>query len=166
MNHGALALAGITAAVAALGGAGGAAAQQQTAPPPLQWLAGCWESRRGDLVIEEQWLAPRGGVLVGASRTARRDSVTEYEFMRIYPRAGDLIFAAAPSGQAPAEFTATAVTAGEVVFENAAHDFPRRISYRHQPPDSLIAEISGELQGTTRRIAFRYARAACVPPPR
>jgi hypothetical protein len=141
-------------------------AQQPLEAAPLQWLAGCWESRRGDVTIEEQWLAPRGGVLLGVSRTARRDSVIEYEYMRIYPRAGALVFAASPSGQAPAEFTESALTATEVLFENPAHDFPQRIRYRAQSPDSLIAEIEGDRQGTTRRIAFRYARTPCVPAPR
>jgi len=45
----------------------------------LKWLAGCWLMRSGALTIEEQWLAPGGGILLGTSRTTRGDSLVAYE---------------------------------------------------------------------------------------
>ncbi len=51
---------------------------------PLAWLAGCWELRAGPRLIEEQWLSPRGGMLLGMSRTMRGGTVVEYEHLRIY----------------------------------------------------------------------------------
>ncbi len=32
------------------------------------WLAGCWEVTAGELVIEEHWMAVRGGTLLGPPR--------------------------------------------------------------------------------------------------
>src|SRR5262249_31238056 len=88
----------------------------------ISWLAGCWQMERGGTVIEEQWMAPRGHSMIGMGRTARGDSVTEYEFTRIYRAGSVLVYAANPSGQAGAEFRSTAV-GDEVVFENLQHDF-------------------------------------------
>ena len=128
----------------------------------LQWLAGCWEGQRGALVMEEQWQVPRAGVLLGLGRTTRGDSLVGYEFMRIHARGATLVLAAQPSGQVPAEFVARTVSAREVVFENPAHDFPQRISYRAVGVDSLHARIEGMRNGQLRGIDFPYARTACA----
>ena len=50
----------------------------------LSWLSGCWERRTANGVVEEQWSSAAGGALLGFSRTLRRDSLVEYEFMRIF----------------------------------------------------------------------------------
>lgn len=150
--------------------AGASAARAQTQRPtgsgdaaPLEWLAGCWEGSVGTRVIEEHWLAPRGGVLLGLSRTTRDGSVVEHEFMHIYPRDGALVLAATPSGQAPTEFAGRAPGNAEVLFENAAHDFPQRIRYRRVGQDSLVAEIEGGAGDALRRMRFPYVRVPCFP---
>jgi hypothetical protein len=140
------------------------AAQAQRAPVPttrLGWLAGCWEARSGARVVEEQWMRPRGGSLLGMSRTVAADSTVGHELMRIVERGGGLVFEAHPSGQAPAEFPAVEAGPERAVFANPAHDFPQRIIYRRVGADSLLARVEGERDGTTRGIDFRYARVAC-----
>ena len=38
----------------------------------LAWLQGCWETAAAaDRTVEEQWTAPRGGSMLGTSRTVR-----------------------------------------------------------------------------------------------
>ena len=37
------------------------------------FMTGCWERRSNTSLVEEQWLAPRGGVMLGMSRTVRGD---------------------------------------------------------------------------------------------
>ena len=76
----------------------------------LDWLAGCWERRSGETTIEEQWMRPRGGVMLGMSRTTRRDTVIEFEHLRIFDRAGRTVYAAMPSGQPSAEFETAAMS--------------------------------------------------------
>jgi len=129
---------------------------------PLAWLAGCWELRAGSRLVEEQWLAPRGGMLLGVGRTTRGDSVVEYEYMRIYARGDTLVFAATPSGQAPAEFRAVAPGADLVTFENVAHDFPQRVQYRRIAPDSIVARVEGTRNGKVRGIDYPYRRVPCA----
>jgi hypothetical protein len=127
----------------------------------LAWLAGCWELRSGARMVEEQWTSPRGGLMLGASRAVRNDSLIEFEQVRIEQRGTDLIYVASPSRQATAEFKATALDASSVVFENPAHDFPKKIFYRRQGADSLVAGIEGPRGGTSRSINYPYKRVRC-----
>lgn len=143
-----------------------AAAGLLPAPPVridrIGWMAGCWESAGPRRVVEEQWTRPRGGTMMGVSRTVMGDSTREYEFTRIVEREGALVFVADPSGQARTEFVARAATADSVAFENPAHDFPQRIVYRRAAAgDSLHARIEATRDGQVRGADFRYARVAC-----
>lgn len=131
----------------------------------VAWLAGCWIQQARGEVIEEQWLAPRAGILLGVSRTTRGDSLVGYEFMRIQARGGSLVFAAQPSGQPPVEFPASVVSRDEVVFENGANDFPQRIRYRRSGPDSVRARIEARRGAETVGVDFGFARTACVSTP-
>ena len=54
----------------------------------LGWLAGDWASEAGGRWTEESWTAPRGGVMLGVSRSGRGEVLRDYEFIRIAP--GDL----------------------------------------------------------------------------
>jgi hypothetical protein len=131
----------------------------------LAWLAGCWVARLGGLEVQEHWLDPQGGELLGVSRTLRGDSVIAFEFLRIHRTTAGLVLAAAPSGQAPAEFGLLASAPGAVEFHNPDHDFPRQIRYRAAGADSLIAEIAGPREGVERRVRFPYARVPCMGGP-
>jgi hypothetical protein len=42
----------------------------------------------------------------------------------------------------------------DLIFENAEHDYPQRISYYHVSNDSLIAEISGNKGGELKSEQF------------
>ena len=145
----------------ALSGPAAHAQQAGAAAARLGWLAGCWEARSGGQVVEEQWMRPRGGSLLGMSRTVAADSAAGHELMRIVERSGSLVFQAHPSGQAPAEFPAVEIGDRRVVFADPAHDFPQRIIYRRVGVDSLVARVEGERGGTVRGIDFRYVRVEC-----
>lgn len=125
------------------------------------WIAGCWTRATATATIEEQWMVPRGGALIGMSRTTANGAVREYEFLRIFAAGDTLVYAATPSGQAYSEFRSVTVGAREVVFENLKHDFPQRIGYKALGRDSLLAYIEGPSGGKTRRIDYPYVRAAC-----
>ena len=127
----------------------------------LGWLSGCWELRSGARLVEEQWMVPRGGLMMGMSRTSRNDSIVEFEQIRIETRPRGVYFVASPSRQATAEFLATAITDSSATFENPAHDFPRKIAYRRQGADSLVGTIEGPRGGQTRAISFPYRRVTC-----
>jgi hypothetical protein len=139
-------------------------APQRKSLEQLKWLAGCWEMRRDDRITEEQWMSPRGGVMIGMSRTVRGDSLIELEQVRIESRGDDLYYVASPLRQAMAEFKGAVTADGGVSFENPQHDFPTKISYMRQGADSLMASIEGQRGGRTRIIEYPYRRAVCPSP--
>ena len=127
----------------------------------VSWLAGCWAQSDGRRTVEEQWMRPRGGLMLGAGRTVAGDSLVEFEQVRIFERGGRLVYGARPSGQTPAEFESIAVSDSAVVFENLAHDFPQRVMYRRVGSDSLVGRVEGSRGGRVRGVDFPYRRADC-----
>ena len=100
--------------------------------------------------------------MMGVSRTVVNGKTTEWEFLIIREGTqGFSRYVAKPSSQPEATFTSTSVTATEVVFENPAHDFPRKIVYRRDGT-TLNAAIEGPMNGQVRRIEFPYTGAACA----
>lgn len=134
---------------------------QDTGIQRVAWLQGCWRLTSPSRVVEENWTAPRGGSMLGVSRTIRADTLAEYELVVLREGAAGLTYQAHPSGQPSAAFAARTMTDSSVVFENTTHDFPQRIGYRRAPGDSLHAWIEGTVQGNLRKVEFQYARVRC-----
>jgi len=146
-----------------IGFAGLSAAEPATRPgiEALGWLAGRWACERDGRVIEEVWLPPAGGTMLGVSRTVKDGKTTAYEFVHLGPdAAGILTYTARPSGQQGASFRLVRLDSNSALFENPHHDFPQRIGYELQADGSLRAFIEGPgRDGKVRRIEFPYRRA-------
>jgi Domain of unknown function (DUF6265) len=142
-----------------------AAAIAQTAKPTindLAWLAGCWEGNLKGSALNEQWMKPAGGVMLGMGRTVAGGKVREYEFLQIREEAdGAINYVARPSGQPEASFKLKQLQHNEVIFENAEHDFPQRVIYRLQSDGSLFARIEGTSNGKARGFDYPLKRAQC-----
>src|SRR3712207_625354 len=111
--------------------------------PDLGWIAGDWVSCSPTAIIEERWLGPARGGLVGVNltRTARGRS---FEFLRVDQGAKGFAYIASPGGRSPpTEFTLVEARPGYARFENPEHDFPKRVVYRRDG-EALHAEVSGE----------------------
>jgi hypothetical protein len=130
--------------------------------PPLQtlsWLAGDWSFEKNGRVVNEIWMSPDGGTMLGMSRTVAGGRTVEYEFLFLRQDAsGDIFYVVKPSGQAETSFKLIRATATEAVFESPQHDFPQRVSYTLKPDGSLLAAIEGQKNGKTRRVEFPYQR--------
>ncbi len=137
---------------------------QQLTVDRVAWLQGCWRSTRGEATVDEQWMAPRGGTMLGMGRTVRGSKLVEYELVLIKEQDGRLAYEAHPSGQPTATFMATTASDSSVVFENPQHDFPQRVGYRRNGADALEAWIEGQANGKSRRVDFSYQRARCDAP--
>lgn len=128
----------------------------------LGWMAGCWRQLDAGVVVDEVWLGPQGGTMVGVSRTVVNDVTRSTEHMVIRTgTSGGVVFEASPSGQPPAAFLSTVVSDTLVIFENLTHDFPQQIRYTRAGSDSLVAVVSGTVREKPRAISFRYARSSC-----
>ncbi len=127
----------------------------------LRWMEGCWEFTVGERTVEEQWMAPRGGTMLGMSRTVRGRRTVAWETVLLREdSAGAISYHAFPSGQAAAVFPATEVSDSHAVFANPQHDFPQRIIYRRRA-GTLAARVEGEIGGTPRGSDFPYRKAPC-----
>lgn len=127
----------------------------------LAWMAGCWEQRRGSRVTEEQWMRPVGNAMLGMSRTVVGEQMRAWESLRILEDTERTVYLAQPNGGPATSFVASVVSDTLAVFENPAHDFPQRIAYRRISADSLVAQISAERNGATRRMEIPMQRVAC-----
>ena len=140
------------------------AGAQTVSVKDVAWLQGCWELRDGDRVVEERWMPPRAGSMLGVGRTTRGEKLVEHEYVVLTERDGRLAYEAHPSGQATATFMSKAITGRELVFEDPTHDFPQRVGYKSTGPGQLLAWVEGTSGGKPRRIEFAYRLVNCVGP--
>jgi hypothetical protein len=138
-------------------------------PAMPDWLTGCWEQRSGERWTEECWSAPRGGLMIGYSRSGEGRVLTEWEVMQIAleetqaPAEAKLVFWAAPSGQGRTRFTWAPSSEPGVTFVNSANDYPQRIRYWRQGSD-LLAEIS--MSDGSKAHRWRFVRFTSPRSPR
>jgi hypothetical protein len=127
----------------------------------IAWLAGCWTSTAGGRQVDEQWMKPLGGTMMGMSRTVVDRRTVDSEVLLIRATGSEVAYVAKPSGQAEASFRLVSATASEARFENPLHDFPQRIIYRLNPDGSLHARIEGTREGKVRNLDFPMTRGKC-----
>jgi hypothetical protein len=121
----------------------------------MTWLAGAWGGTRRTSSIEERWSPPKGGAMLGVSRTVRGEKMVAFEYLRLVERDGGLVYVAQPGGKSPTEFVLTELNKKRAVFVNPRHDYPQRIVYELSKEGALTASIGfakGRLQG------FEYKR--------
>lgn len=130
-----------------------------TAAPDLSWMSGDWKLCAGGVVVEERWIGPADGLMVGASLT-RSPKGAAFEHLRIAQTPEGWAYLASPGGRPATAFVVKSAGASEVVFENLKHDFPKRIAYRRDG-EALVAQISDE---TGKGPSWRFlpaAKASC-----
>lgn len=130
------------------------AAVAAAAPPSPAWLAGYWLMCEPGREVSETWSVPRAGTMTNTTLTLKGGKLT-VEIADIQTRDGELVFHAQPPGQAAADFPLKAATPTSVVFENLAHDFPQRVSYRREG-DVLHARIEGMTGGKLQGVDWTY----------
>jgi hypothetical protein len=122
----------------------------------LAWISGDWQTAPGGKAqIEEHWMAPAGGSMIGMGRTIASGKTVEFEYLRIEQRAEEIYYVASPKGRCPGtDFKLTRLSPQEAIFENPEHDFPKRIIYRKNLDGSLTASIDGG--PATKSMVFNY----------
>lgn len=111
----------------------------------LAWMAGTWEGRdKEGLEMEEVWLAPKGGTMLGLHRDVARGRTVSFEFLRIAVEKDGVVYWASPGGRAATPFKLAETDVRRVVFANPAHDFPKRILYWIDAAGALHARIEGD----------------------
>lgn len=134
------------------------------------FLSGCWVLDRPERKMRtvEQWMSPAGRTMIGMSRTVKDGKTTGWEYMRIEESDTGIFFISRPKENkeetyfkfAISEFNASPKDT-KAVFENPDHDFPQRVIYRSEKPDTLDARIEGTQNGKSSGIDFPYKRVKC-----
>lgn len=123
----------------------------------LAWLSGDWETAPGRMQIDEHWTKVAGGSLIGMSRMVAGAKTVFFEYLRIEARGADIYYVAHPKARTPGtDFKLTRLTAQEAVFENPAHDFPKRIIYRKNADGALTARVEGNGTEKEKPQDFHY----------
>ena len=112
----------------------------------LGWMAGHWANRTAEESIEEIWIEPAGGIMLGMNRTVRANGSSFFEFLRIEDVDGRIAYVAQPRGQAPTSFPLKSIDGRKVTFENPEHDYPQRIIYWRDGA-RLCARVEGTRKG-------------------
>ncbi|HKR58638.1 MAG TPA: DUF6265 family protein [Pyrinomonadaceae bacterium] len=123
----------------------------------FRWLVGDWQTAAGGRSqTDEHWTMAAGGSIMGLSRTVAGDRTYEFEYLRIEQRSDGIYYVAHPKARCPGtDFKLTSLTTTEAIFENPAHDFPKRITYRITPEGSLVARVDGG-PGGNQAFTFTY----------
>lgn len=151
----------VTAWLAAAGSATAA-----DAPPAriadFGFMAGCWQGGDAQSSMEEVWMRPAGGSMMGTSRVLAGGRTVFSEFVEVAEKPAGLVMTVALGiGRPGVSFTRIAAGPDEVVFENPAHDFPQRIRYRKQSDTAVLARIEGVEKGEAKGEDYAFKKIAC-----
>jgi hypothetical protein len=167
------AAAGSSAAIAQVPGTSPSAAGAPAAPlklGDLAWVAGCWKGLVNKREFREQWMPPRGELMVGISHTTMAEKTVGYEYLRFEPRADGVWYIITPSDGKEDAFrlvSRTTEKAGDVdydlfTFERTSNEFPQKIVYRRGTEGWLYAEVSGKVDAAERKVIYPMQRIDCV----
>ena len=118
------------------------------------WLLGEWSNETARGSITETWVKKTGLEFAGKSYVIRGRDTVSSESILLKQEGDDIFYIPTVKGQnneLPVKFKLVSSSANELVFENPAHDFPQKIRYTLEAKDSLVAEISGLVNGQRAR---------------
>ncbi len=116
----------------------------------MNWLIGNWEQTLPDGTLKETWTKQNDSTFSGDSYFINTKDTVHFESIQLVQKAEQLTYIATVVGQnseKPVAFKLTSDTDDTFTFENPAHDYPQKISYKKVSDTSLIASISGKQQG-------------------
>lgn len=142
--------------------AGTAATASDARIADFAFMAGCWQGGDGQTALEENWMRPGGGTMMGTSRVLAEGRTVFSEFVEVAEKpTGPVMTVALGIGRPGVAFTRIAAGADEVVFENATHDFPQRIRYRRHSDSSVTARIEGVEKGQAKGEDYAFRKVPC-----
>jgi hypothetical protein len=114
------------------------------------WLLGKWENNSADGLLSETWTKKNDSTFLGQSYYIKGKDTLHFETITLQQNGEELFYNALVKGQnndKAIPFKLTLTTEKELVFENAKHDYPKKISYTQTDKNNLTAIISGIQQG-------------------
>lgn len=109
----------------------------------------------------ENWTKASDLEFIGKSYILKGNDTTVFENIQLIQKQGSLFYIPTVKDQnnnLPVSFSSKSISDNEFIFENQKHDFPQIISYKKITQDSLVAEISGTVNGQKRKQTFPMRR--------
>ena len=143
-----------------------ASAAAADAPPvriaDFAFMAGCWQGGDAQSAVEEVWMRPGGGTMMGTSRVLAGGKAVFSEYVEVAEKPAGLVMTVALGiGKPGVSFTRIAAGPNELVFENPTHDFPQRIRYRKDSETTVTARIEGVEKGQAKGEDYPFKKVAC-----
>lgn len=123
----------------------------------LDWFLGSWSGQTSESIFTESWIKVNDTLYTGQSYFIKGNDTLSQETISLQQHDTSLFYVPLVEGQnenKPVYFRLTFSDSLNAVFENPGHDFPQKIAYQLKPGDSLIATISGNIEGKIRIIRF------------
>ncbi len=115
-----------------------------------KWFIGTWQNQTSDGLFTEQWNQKNDSVYSAISTVIVNKDTVFYESISLEQKDDSLYYIVSVKDQnkeLPVSFKLISVTDNQLVFENAKHDFPSKITYSKIKEDSIVAFISGLIDG-------------------
>ena len=116
----------------------------------MNWLIGNWEQKLPDGTLKETWTKENDSTFSGDSYFINTKDTVHFENIKLAQTAEQLTYIATVVGQnndEPVAFKLTSDADNTFTFENPAHDYPKKITYKKVNETNLLATISGKQQG-------------------
>ncbi len=123
----------------------------------INWLVGNWENKQADGKLVENWIKENDSIYSGESYFINSKDTVHFETIKLYQKGDDLIYSATVIGQnndEPVDFKLTSESENVFSFENYAHEYPQKITYKRNRAESLTTTISGKQQGKTHSESY------------
>lgn len=127
----------------------------------LHALEGVWKMNGSRAVLCEEWKKIGKNYLHNKGYLVKGSDTTVTERVALTRTKEGIFYTSTVEDQnnkKPIVFKMTSATGNTFVFENPAHDFPKRIVYQIVSGDSLHAWIDDAVEGTKKVRHFYYTR--------
>ncbi|MBL0913880.1 MAG: hypothetical protein IBJ09_16055 [Bacteroidia bacterium] len=114
------------------------------------WLLGSWQSVMPEGTIVEEWKTLNDSVFSARSFFVSGKDTSFGETITLEQKGKELYYIPVVKDQnegKPVPFRLSSPAGAELAFENPGHDFPQKIVYKKITEDSLLTEVSGNMQG-------------------
>lgn len=126
------------------------------------WLLGQWQNKTTRGVMYERWTKANDSTFHGKSFYLNGADTVVMETIQLQQRKGTLYYVPTVKNQNQGQavsFKLSSSSGNTLVFENPQHDFPQKISYTLVNNESLLAEISGTVNGQQKARQFPMTKA-------
>lgn len=121
------------------------------------WLLGKWENKSDDGNLLEIWTKTNDSLFIGESYFIKGKDTLHSEKMKLKKEAENLFYVTTIKGQnnnKPVTFKHNTEIVKQLVFDNPANVYPKKIVYKPIAKDRIFIEISGIEQGKPSSIRY------------